>query len=224
MKTFLKPVLAGIAAATMVAPMASVPVAAQQVQGLGVVNIPAIVANSQAYTTANTQRQTTYAAQFQQAEQRRQALQAQLDPLVTAFNTARQQPNADQNALAQQAAQIQQLQQQGQAELQQILAPIGLSQAYVEEQIEEQLPAAIQAAAASRNITLVIGPESIIYADAAYNLNEAVLQQLNSQLPAARLVPPQGWLPRELREQQQAQQAAAAAAQQQQQQPAVQGR
>ena len=218
MKTLFKPVMAGIAAATLVAPMVSAPVAAQQVQGIGVVNIAAVVVNSEAYKTANTQRQTTYAAQMQQAQTRQQALNAQLQPLVTAFNTARQQANADQGALQQQAQQIAQLRQNGQAELQQILGPVAMSQAYVEEQINDQLQSAIEAAAKARNVTLVITPDSILYADNAYNLNEAVLAQLNRQLPSAQLVPPNGWLPRELREQQEA--AAAAGAQQ----PAAQGR
>ena len=218
MKTIFKPVLAGIAAATLVAPVASIPATAQQVQGIGVVNVPAVVVNSQAYQTANTQRQTTYAAQLQQAQTRQQALNAQLQPLVTAFNTARQQANANQTSLQQQAQQIAQLRQNGQAELQQILGPVAMSQAYVEEQITDQLQAGIEAAAKARNVTMVVSPDSILYADNAYNMNEAVLAQLNRLLPNAQIVPPNGWLPRELREQQEA--AAAAGAQQ----PAAQGR
>ena len=222
MKTLLKPALgAAIAAATLAAPFAIAPAAAQQVQGIGVVNLPAVIANAQAVSTANTQRQTTYAAQLQQAETRRQALQTQLQPLVTAFNTARQQPNADQNALAQQAQQIQQIQQRGQAELQQILAPVALSQAYVEEQIQDQLQSAIEAAARSRNVTLVFTPDTVLYADNAYNMNQAVLDQLNRQLPSVNVQPPAGWVPREIREQQQAAAQAQAA---QPAQPAAQGR
>ena len=220
MKTLMKSAVAGIAIAAMSAPLATVPASAQSAQGIGVVNVAAVVVNSQAYQTANTQRQTTYAAQIQQAEQRQQALNAQLQPLVNAFNTARQQANADQNALQQQAAQIQQLRNQGQAELQNIMRPVALSQAYVEEQINDQLQSAIEAAAKSRNVSIVITPDTILYADNAHNLNEAVLAQLNRQLPSAQLVPPTGWLPRELREQQEAAAQAGAA----QPAAAVQGR
>ena len=220
MKTLMKSAVAGIALAAMSAPLATVPASAQSAQGIGVVNVAAVVVNSQAYQTANTQRQTTYAAQIQQAEQRQQALNAQLQPLVNAFNTARQQANADQNALQQQAAQIQQLRNQGQAELQNIMRPVALSQAYVEEQINDQLQSAIEAAAKSRNVSIVITPDTILYADNAHNLNEAVLAQLNRQLPSAQLVPPTGWLPRELREQQEAAAQAGAA----QPAAAVQGR
>ncbi|RIV84719.1 OmpH family outer membrane protein [Aurantiacibacter zhengii] len=210
-----------LAAATVVAPVTVAPAAAQENQRVGFVNVTAVVANSSAYQTAQQQRQTTYAAQFQQAETRRAAIQAQLDPLVQAFNTARQQPNADQAALQQQAAQIQQIQQNGQNELQQILAPVALSQAYVEEQIRDQLGTAIQNAARAQGVTLVISPETILHAEASHNLNEAVLAQLNSLIPTAQLVPPNGWLPAELRAQQEAAAAAQAAAPQQ---PAATGR
>lgn len=193
-----------LAAASVAAPAVVAPASAQANQRIGFVNVQAVVANSSAFQTAQTQRQTTYAAQFQQAETRRAAIQAQLDPLITAFNTARQQPNADQAALQQQAAQIQQIQQNGQNELQQILAPVAMSQAYVEEQIRDQLGTAIQNAARAQGVTLVISPETILHAEANHNLNEAVLTQLNTLIPTAQLVPPEGWLPEELRAQQEA--------------------
>ena len=44
-------------------------------------------------------------------------------------------------------------------------------------------------------------PESVIYADAAYNMNTAVLEELNTLIPNAQLVPPAGWEPRQVREQ-----------------------
>ena len=211
MKTLIKPALAAALAATMFASPAVTAPAMAQAQKVAVVNIPAVVANSQAFQTAQTQRQTTYAAQIQQAEARQQQLTAQIQPLITAFNTARGQANADQNALQQQAAQIQQLRQTGQAELQQILQPVALSEAYVEEQIQNQLSAAIERAARAQNVTMVISPDTVLYADASLNLNQAVLDQLNQLLPNAQIVPPQGWLPRAIREQQEAAAAAQAA-------------
>ncbi len=218
MKTFIKPALAAVLAATAITvPAVATPAMAQSNERVAVVNVPAIIVNSNAYQTAQTQRQTTYAAQLQQAETRRAALQAQIDPLITAFNTARAQPDADQAALQQQAAQIQRLQQTGQAELQQILAPVALSQAYVEEQIQEQLGTAIENAARGQGITMVISPDTVLFAEPNHNLNQAVLDQLNTLIPSAQLVPPQGWLPRDLREQQAALQAESG-----QQQPAAQ--
>ena len=43
---------------------------AQSAERVGVINVPGIIVNSTAYQTAQTQRQTTYAAQLQQARAR----------------------------------------------------------------------------------------------------------------------------------------------------------
>ena len=217
MKKFLQPVLAaGLVLTAASAPVLVAPAAAQDARGVGVVNITAVVLNSNAYKTAETQRQTTYKAQIDQAQARQQQLAAQIQPLADAFNAARQSGSPDQASLQQQLTQIQQIQQAGQTELQEILAPIALSRAYVTEQIEERLDAAVQAAASKNNVTLVLdaGSGQVLYADAAHNLNQAVLDELNTALPSAQLVPPEGWLPREMREQQAAAQAAQQPAQQ----------
>lgn len=206
MTVFQKSLAAAGLALTALSPIVAAPAAAQVVKGIGVVSLPAVVANSNAYKTAETQRPVTYKPQIDQAEARRAALSSQLTPLVDKFNKDRQ-ANPNNPALAQQAATIQQLQQAGQQELQQLVAPIALSQAYVTEQIEEKLDAAVQNAAKKKNIQLIIDPTqgSVLYADAAYNITQDVLNELNALLPSAQLVPPQGWVPRQVREQQAAQ-------------------
>lgn len=210
MKRILTPALAAcLALAVAPAALISAPAAAQAVKGIGVVNVPAVIANSNAYKAAEQQRPTTYKAQYDQANAKRTELQNQLNPLIEKFNTDRAAANPNQQALQQQAAVIQQLEQNGNRELQQILAPVALSQAYVQEQLSDKLPTAIENAAKKKAVTLVVSPDSILYADATYNLNQDVLNELNTLLPSAQLVPPQGWLPRELREQQEAQQQAA---------------
>ena len=180
--------------------------------GLGVANLDAVVANSSAYKTAQTQRTVTYKAQFDAAEARRKAIAAQLQPMADKFNRDRAAPNADQNALRQQAGIIQQLQQSGQQELQGILQPVALSEAYVQEQINDKLVTAVQNAMAKRKISLLINPSAIISANNAYNLNQSVLDELNVLLPSAQIVPPAGWEPREAREQRAAEAAAAGGA------------
>ena len=210
----LKPALAaGIAAATLVSPVAIAPAAAQQAPVVAVVNPQAIVLNSNAFRTAQQQRQVTYKAQIDQANARGQAITAQLQPLYTKLQADSQAANAAQNqaALQQQAVAIQQIEQNGQREINQILAPVQLSAAYVEEQITDQLPTAIQNAATKKNVSVVLNANEVLYATAPYNLNADVLAELNTLVPAAQIVPPDGWLPRELREQQEAQQQAASA-------------
>jgi Skp family chaperone for outer membrane proteins len=226
MKIILKPALAaGIALATLAAPAVMAPASAQStVKGIAIVNVPAVVANSNAFRTAQQQRPTTYKAQIDQANARREAIAAQLQPLYTQFQTAQQAANPNQQTLQQTAGQIQQIEAAGQRELQQMLAPVQLSQAYVEEQINDKLVTAIQNAARKQNVSIVISPDSVLYADNAYNMNQAVLDELNTLIPSAQLVPPAGWLPREMREQQQAQQQAAGQAQQPAAAAPVQGR
>lgn len=223
MQTSLKSLLAAGAMLTALSPIAAAPAAAQVVRGIGVVSLPAVVANSNAYKTAETQRPVTYKPQIDAAEARRAAIAAQLQPLITKFNADRQ-ANPNNAALNTQAQTIQQIQQSGQQELQQLVQPIALSQAYVTEQIEERLDTAVQNAAKKKNIQLILDPTqgAVIYADAAYNITQDVMNELNTLLPTAQLVPPQGWVPREVRQQQAA--AAAQAGQAPQNPPATTGR
>ncbi|MCT2400581.1 OmpH family outer membrane protein [Novosphingobium mangrovi (ex Huang et al. 2023)] len=179
------------------------------VPGLGIANLDAVVVNSNAYKVAEQQRETTYKAQYDQAKTRNDQLTAQIKPMVDKFNTDRQAANPNQASLQQQAAAIQQLQEQGKAELQQILQPVALSQAYVQEQIEDKLNDALKSAMKKRSISIVLAPDSVIaFNGNAYNLNQDILNELNTAIPSAQLVPPAGWEPRRVREAR-AQQAAA---------------
>ncbi len=224
MKQLVMPALAAGLVLTAASPMLAVPASAQVVKGVGVVSLPAVVTNANAYKVAEEQRPVTYKAQIDQANARRQAIASQLQPMYQKLQTD-QQNNVTQAQLQQQAAAIQQIEQAGQRELQQIIAPVAMSRAYVQEQIEDQLDEAVQAAAKQRNVTLILDAASgqVIYADATYNINQAVLDELNRALPSAQLVPPQGWVPREVRQQQEAA-AAAQAAQVQQPNPQGAGR
>lgn len=216
MKTLLKPVFAaGLLLTASATAMIAAPAAAQKTApGVGVVSLPAVIVNSDAYRVAEQQRPVTYKPQIDQANARRQQIAAQLEPLYTKFQ-ADQQANVAQATLQQQVIAIQQIEQSGQAELQQMAAPIQLSRAYVTEQIEEKLDEAVQAAATKRGVSLILDASTgqVIYAAASYNITQDVLSELNTLLPTVQLVPPQGWLPREMRERQAAAQAAQAAQQ-----------
>jgi Skp family chaperone for outer membrane proteins len=180
------------------------------IQGLAIANLDAVIVNSNAFKTAEQQRTVTYKPQIDRAEARRSQLEAQLKPLAEKFEKDRAVANPNQQALAQQAATIQQIQQQGQQELQTIIAPVAMSRAYVTEQVQDKLDQAIKNAMAKKKISLLIGPDAVLAVNNnAYNLNQDILNELNTLLPSAQLVPPSGWEPRELREAR-AQQAAAA--------------
>ena len=217
-KTFRKATLsAALVTGLMLGTAVSQPAMAQSsgkvVQGIAIATLDAVIVNSNAYKTAETQRQTTYKAQLDRAEQRRSQLQAQLQPLVTKFNTDRQAASPNQQSLAQQAQTIQQLQQQGQQELQTILAPVALSNSYVQEQIDAKLNDAVKAAMRKKNVSLLLSPDAVLAVnDNAYNLNQDILNELNTMVPSAQIVPPQGWEPRAVREARAAQAQAGAAA------------
>ena len=215
MRTFPKSALKSAVALSLLvgaAPMAvaqnrSAPVTATApaVPGLGVANLDAVIGNSAAFKVAQVQRPTTYKAQFDAAEARRAQITAQLQPMVEKFNRDRQAPNSStpavQASLQQQAQTIQRIQEAGQAELQKMLEPVALSEAYVQEQITDKLNAAVQGAMVKKNISMVLSPQSVVAATNAYNINQAILDELNVAIPSAQLVPPAGWEPRELREQ-----------------------
>ena len=171
-----------------------------RVAGLGIADLNAVVANSDANRTAAQQRPTTYKAQIDAYNARATAVQNQLKPLVEKFQRDQQAPNANQAALQQQANAIQQIQESAQRELNQIIQPVAYSEAYVTEQIEDKLDQAVKNAMTAGKITILIKPDAVLATENAYNLSPAILAELNKLLPSAQLVPPQGWEPRQIRE------------------------
>jgi Skp family chaperone for outer membrane proteins len=175
------------------------------VPGLGIANLDAAIANSNAYQVAAQQRQVTYKATYDQAQTRANQIDAELKALVEKFNADKTAKKPD--AILQQDYQaIQARQERGKQELQQILMPVMMSEAYVNEQITEKLDAAVQGAMAKKGVTILLQPDSVIARANGYELTPAIIAELNILLPSANLVPPQGWVPRQVREQQAAQQ------------------
>jgi Skp family chaperone for outer membrane proteins len=162
-----------------------------------------------------SQRPTTYKAQIDQAKTRSDQINAQLKPLADKFQADQKNPKADRNALQAEVEQIQQIQEDGKREIQQILAPLNLAEQYVIEQISDKLDDATQRAMTKRRATVVLDVQSVVKGDPASNISQDILTELNALIPTAQLVPPAGWMPRAQREamaQQQAQQGAPAAA------------
>ena len=190
--------LAGVAAAPALAKDA--PSAAIGVNGVAFVNLPAVVQNSVAFTTAQAQRPTTYKAQFDSAQARKTAIQAQLQPLVDKAQKDNSTPGFNPATLQQEVQTIQQIQDSGNKELQTIMQPVAYSEAYVQEQINAKLVDAVKAAMAKNGVTLLLRQEAVVTGGDSANLNPAVLAELNAILPSAQLVPPAGWEPAEVRD------------------------
>lgn len=199
-----------------VAPVAAAPAAAGPlVPGLGVADIDGIVASSAAARAAGQQQQTTYKAQIDAIEARQKQLNAQLEPLVTKYNNDAKAAKPDANSLNAQAAAIQQLNESGRQELSTLAQPIALSRAYVTEQIEGRIGAAVNTVMARRGVSILLAPQALITANnPGYDLSRDILAELDRVLPNVQVVPPAGWEPRQVREAkaQQAQAAGGAAA------------
>lgn len=210
MKLLLKCTAAALMAAGTLASGAIAPVAAQAVAGIGVADQRRAVVESSAFVNANNARPTTYKAQYDAAQAKSNQIRQQLEPLVNKFNTDVQAPNAQQNqaALQQQLSQIQQLRDQGSQEVQEILQPVALSEAYVLEQISDKFDQAVRQAMTKRKVSIVLEAGATLARADGYDITKDITAELNALIPSAQLVPPQGWLPRQQREAQAAQQAA----------------
>jgi len=210
MKKILKlaPVKSAIVAGLLLGSAVTQPAIAQTatatgmlVPGLAVADRDTIISNTAAYRAANTQRPVHYKAVIDQAEARGKQLEAQIKPLVDKFTVDSKAPNPNMAALQQLGQQIQGIQQSGQNELNQILRPFAYSQAYVEEQVENMFEQAVKTAMGKKKVSIVLSPQAIFAVNnAAYDLNRDVVNELNLLIPAAQLVPPVDWEPRQVRE------------------------
>jgi Skp family chaperone for outer membrane proteins len=179
-------------AAALVAPVVATTAGAQTV---AVANPEGAVGNSKAWAAARTQIETTYKAQLDQANARREAVGRELQPLVTAFNTARAAPNANQAALQTQAQAIQTREQAAQAELSRLTAPAQRAQAYAIEQISARLNDAVQAVVRSRNVTMLVRPDAVLFANPTADVTAAITTELDRLVPSVSTTPPANWQP-----------------------------
>lgn len=206
MTTFSKLVLksAAVAIVAMTAPvLMSAPAMAQSKTSIAVANYEAAIARSQAYTVAMTQMQTTYKTDIDAIKARAVALQAEIKPLVDAYNAAVQQPGATPQSVQPQAQALQTKQQSGEQELARLRQRVSLATAYVEEQVAMKLETAIKAAMKAKNVDMVLSPQSVIAREPYVDITESIVLELNKLVPSASITPPAGWEPGQANQQQQ---------------------
>lgn len=168
--------------------------ATAQVSGIAVADPEAAVANSKAWAAARGQIQTTYKTQIDQANARRQAIATELQPLVTKFQSD-QRANVAQSALQTQAQAIQTKEQAANAELARLTQPAQRAQAYALEQISAKLPDALNAAVRAKNVTMLLRPESALFANPAADITSAITAELDRAVPTVSITPPANWQP-----------------------------
>lgn len=214
MKTIMKAAALALAPMTAIA-LASAPAAAQSKTGIAVVDVQRAVATSSAYSTARTQIQTTYKAQLDSFNTRKNALDADLKAKGTALEAAMKAAgNKPTPAIEAQYAAYQKAGQAGQAELQRLGQPIALANAYVEEQISLKLSDALKSAMTKAKVDLVITPDAAVSYQPSVDMTQQVVAELNALVPSVSITPPAGWQPGGARGQAPAPAAAAPASQQ----------
>ncbi|MEH3104603.1 MAG: OmpH family outer membrane protein [Sphingomonas phyllosphaerae] len=183
-------------AAALVTPAAfTAATATAQVAGIAVGDPEAAVANSKAWATARTQIQTTYKAQLDQANTRRQAITTELQPLVAAYQKAAAAPGATEASLRTQAQAIQTREQSANAELQRLTAPASRAQAYAIEQISAKLPDAVNGAVRAKNVSLLLRPNAALFAQPTTDITSAITAELDRLVPTVGITPPANWQP-----------------------------
>ena len=199
-------------AAALVAPAAMTATAADaQVSGIAVADAQGAIANSKAWNAARAQIETTYKAQLDQAETRRQAVARELQPLVTAFQTAQRAPGATEATLRPQAQAIQARENAANQELARLTQPAQRAQQYAIEQIQAKLSDAVTAAVRAKNVSLLLRPEAALFAQPTADITAAITTELDRLVPSVSTAVPANWQPNQGGQQQQVAAPAAAA-------------
>ena len=182
-------------AAALVAPAAFTAPASAQVNGVAVADPQGAIGNTRAWAAARTQIQTTYKAQLDQADARSRAIQAELQPLVTQFQTAQRAPGASEASLRPQVQAIQARQAAGQQELARLTAPAERAQAYAIEQIQARLGEAVQTVVRQRNVSLLVSPQAVLFTQPTADVTAAVTTELDRLVPSVSTAVPANWQP-----------------------------
>ena len=191
-------------AAALVAPAAMTATAADaQVSGIAVADAQGAIANSKAWNAARAQIETTYKAQLDQAETRRQAVARELQPLVTAFQTAQRAPGATDASLRPQAQAIQTRETAANQELARLTQPAQRAQQYAIEQIQAKLSDAVTAAVRAKNVSLLLRPEAALFAQPTADITPAITTELDRLVPSVSTAVPANWQPNQQGGQQQ---------------------
>ena len=179
------------AASLSTAAVVAAPLAAQVQGNIATVNVPAVVINTTAFSTAYQQIATTYKPQLDTIQARQQESQTLLQQLDT--NNDNQLDEAEQEA-AQNTPQAQRLQAIDQ-EIAALSNQVESARVYAIQQILAQYGASLEQVVQQQQIQLVLAPEAVAYAQPAANISPQVTTALNTRVPSVGIVPPQGWQP-----------------------------
>ncbi|MCF8708465.1 OmpH family outer membrane protein [Rhizorhapis sp. SPR117] len=195
------------AAALAVAPIAGIavmttPAVAQSKMGIAVADLEQAVGKTNAFTNAMTSMQTTYKAQIDAFNARKATLDSELQTKANEIQSLQKTAGANSATLQPKVEAFQQRRAAIQQELATLGRPIGLAQAYVEEQITAKLNDALKTAMVKRKVDLVLQPQATVSYQPTADITDAVTAELNTLVPSAQIVPPAGWQPGQQQQQQ----------------------
>jgi Skp family chaperone for outer membrane proteins len=192
-------VAATIAVASLsVSPILSAPAMAQSKSGIGVADVRAAAARSNAFTVASQQIETTYKAVIDQQNSRAQTLQAEINVLIAKYNEEAKKTPANQTALQAAAKAVQDKRATATQELKTLTAPVDLALAYVEDQISIRMNDAIKGAMTARKVDLLVNPDAVLARENNVDITDAVVAELNRILPTVSTAVPAGYQPGQL--------------------------
>jgi len=168
---------------------------AQSAAGIIVMDADVAISKSTAWTSAMNLIPVTYKAQIDALNARKAAINATLQPQITAFENARKLPNANQVTLRTQYQALQAKTQAADAELQQMALPIERARQYALEQMRNHVDSAIGAVVRKRGATLAL-PIQATYAHApSMDASDDLVAQFNTEVPSVSIVPAANWQP-----------------------------
>jgi Skp family chaperone for outer membrane proteins len=197
--TAKKLLLAGLLAAPAV--LATVAPANAQVSGIAYASPTTVVGKSKAFAAARQQIETTYKSAFDQMQQRRQALDTQLKPLITQLDTNKDGQVSDDELRAAQNAknpaieQIRTAQTNAQNDLGRLSNPAARAELFAIESVLRQYEPSQLRVVNARKISVVLSPEVFLYAPDSADISDAIVAELDKTTPTVGIQPPAQWQP-----------------------------
>ncbi|RYE01511.1 MAG: OmpH family outer membrane protein, partial [Sphingomonadales bacterium] len=182
-KRIIASLLAAPAAFAFAAPVQA------QVAGIAYANPTSVVGNSKAFAAANQQIGTTYKTSFDQMQQRRTALDAELKPLVSQLDTNKDGKVSDDELKAAQNAKnpvldkIKTAQETAQADMARLSNPASRAELFAIESILRKYEAAQKAVVDARKISVVLSPEVFMYAPDSADISPAITAEIDKTTP-----------------------------------------
>ena len=194
-KALLAAMLAAPAALAIATP------ANAQAAGIAYANPTSVVASSKAFAAANQQISTTYKAAFDQMQQRRTALEAELKPLIAQLDTNKDGRVSEEEGKAAQAAKnpaldkVRTAQTNAQNDMSRLSNPAARAELFAIESVLRQYEAAQLKVVNARKISVVLSPEVFMYAPDSANISQAIVAEIDKVAPTVSITPPAEWQP-----------------------------